>query len=62
MKPEDVDWDEAKKVVEKEKPRWYEQYDEVEGIFMGWRKMKSHKCVTFKEFSEWWEPYVNKSL
>ena len=35
MKVEDVDWEKAKEVAKREKPGWYEDYDEAEGLFMG---------------------------
>ena len=62
MKIEDVNWEEAKKVVKVEKLKWYEDYDEAEGLFMGWRKIKSNKPVPFKEFIKWWEPRSKNSL
>ena len=62
MKPEDINWDHAKKVVAKEKPNWYEDYDEAEGIFMGWRKTKTDSPVTFSEFIKWWGPKMIKSF
>jgi len=55
MRVKDIDWDHAKEVVAKEKPNWYEDYDEAEGIFMGWRKKKNHNSVTFSEFIKWWK-------
>jgi hypothetical protein len=61
MKVEDVDWEKAKEVVEQEKPNWYEEYDEAEGLFMGWRKLKTHNPVTFSEFIKWWEPRSKSS-
>ncbi len=61
MKPEDIDWDHAKEIVAQEKPNWYEDYDEAEGLFMGWRKNKNDHVVSFKEFIKWWEPKIIKS-
>lgn len=54
----DVDWEEAKKIVAIEKPEWYEDYDEAEGLFMGWRKNKNDYVVSFKEFSKWWKDKI----
>lgn len=51
LKIEEIDWDKAKIVVESERDDWYEDYDEAEGIFMGWRKIKGHKPISFSKFS-----------
>ena len=53
LKLEEVDWDKAKIVVNQERSDWYEDYDEAEGLFMGWRKIKSHTPISFPQFAKW---------
>ena len=55
MRVEDVDWEAAKIVVAEEKPEWYEDYDEAEGLFMGWKEVGSNEAVSFSEFRKWWK-------
>ena len=53
LKLEEVDWNKAKVVVSQRMPKWYEEYDEAEGLFMGWRRINSHTPVSFSEFAKW---------
>jgi len=55
METKEIDWELAQKVVKEEQLDWYEDYDEAEGIFMGWIKKGSHKIVTYGEFLKWWD-------
>jgi len=55
LKIEEVDWNKARKVVKELRDDWYEEFDEAEGGFMGWRKIKNNNVVSFKEFSKWLE-------
>lgn len=59
----EIDWEKAKEVVSKKKHgKWYEDYDESEGMFMGWRKCKSDNIVTFSEFLKFWKTYLNGNI
>ena len=58
MKRSEIDWEKAREIVKKRKKEWFEDIDEAEGDFLGWKKNKSHNIVTFKEFCSWWE--INK--
>lgn len=58
MKRSEIDWKKAREIVKKRKKEWFEDIDEAEGDFLGWKKNKSHNVVTFKEFCDWWE--INK--
>ena len=53
LKLEEVNWDKAKVVVNRERSDWYEDYDEAEGLFMGWRKKKGHMPISFPKFAKW---------
>ena len=53
LKLEKVDWDKAKVVVSQERSDWYEEYDEAEGGFMGWRKIKGDEPISFLSFARW---------
>jgi len=55
LKIEEVDWNKARKVVKELRYDWYEEFDEAEGGFMGWRKIKNDNVVSFREFSKWLE-------
>jgi hypothetical protein len=51
-----IDWEKARKIVSPPKEGiWYEDYDEAEGIFMGWRKCKNNMPVTQREFLEFYD-------
>lgn len=50
----DIDWPLARKIVEEEKPEWYEDFDEAEGDFLGWKKQENDNTVSFDEFKKWW--------
>ncbi len=55
LKLEEVNWDKAKVVVNRERSDWYEEYDEAEGLFMGWIKLEKdyYTSVSFREFIKW---------
>ena len=53
LKLKEVNWDKAKVVVSNKRSDWYEEYDEAEGIFMGWRKIKGDTPISFLQFTKW---------
>jgi len=50
IKPEDVEWEKWRRVLSLTRPDLYEDIDESEGVFMGWRYHFNHEPVTFSEF------------
>ena len=53
LKLKEINWDKAKEIVQRERNDWYEEYDEAEGIFMGWRRKNKHTSVSFLQFARW---------
>ncbi len=49
----EIDWDRARVVVSEKRRDWYEEFDEAEGGFMGWRKIKGHSPISFLSFAKW---------
>tara|TARA_Y100000310_G_scaffold345523_1_gene465962 strand:+ start:574 stop:822 length:249 start_codon:yes stop_codon:yes gene_type:complete len=65
IKVGDINWDYAREVVKgQNRLKWYEEFDEAEGDFLGWRRWPSHNTVSFMEFKRWYVKHLrdNRSL
>lgn len=50
-----VDWNYWRTVVAKERPDLYEDFDEAEGDFLGWRYKETDNAMSYEDFQDWVE-------